>query len=336
MEFSLYCLCFLPFLPNVFCDFVINDTNAPFFLSEKDQIVQAYVGEKVQLQCQVANLNNSDVAVIWTKDTLENVIVSEREVIMDNGHISMPDDDYDSVNWNVDINNVEYSDAGEYFCQITTVPERLVQKMGLIVKTSPAIRIVPPGSFISIKIGDSLNLTCMSDQKLFSRIEWRKSGSILQALPEGSNLTSINYHINSVNLLDDGIYQCMAFINASLYEEVNVRVQVTYSPQILTKDCNLTFKEGESAMLSCNFTASPPALALWYRRGQLLPIPLTSDNRMKMVYGLLFDNTSNLYYGFNILHINNTNIDDCGIYVCNVTNSVGGSVVQVDFGGILL
>lgn len=247
---------------------VTNALYKPSFTDEPAQIIQAVVGETVNLTCRVEGESKPNKNLVqWVKGSLAlgfPPIVRERYEQM------IGPDDY-----SLKIENVQLSDEDDFECQIT--PHGMRSQVGKLEIITPPktvdvtpvdkkIQITRDGEreILEVVEGVPTRLRCIAtDSKPKTNVTWQINGDQLDAqssisgdllLTTVSELTLIpqkSHHNQAVS--------CFA-INDALPEPIQqlAYLNVQTTPEVSVELVEDTVYEGEVLKAKCNAVANPP------------------------------------------------------------------------------
>ncbi|KAK9394508.1 sialic acid-binding Ig-like lectin 11 [Crotalus adamanteus] len=238
------------------------------------------------------------------------------------------------------ITEAQIEDEGQYYLRIEGRGElkfSFIQEMG---HTSPYVYVIEPPQKINITVntmdsghygssewqrregldpvmaqeGSTVYLACTADGRPTPSLSWMKGNEKIGQAKDYLQLSEIGPE-------DAGKYQCLAN-NEYGSVKTMVEVIVQYRPRmlifktsqthrrgsILTQGCSgelangseLTAQEGDSLELFCKADSNPPATASWMKGDSHLQNP--PENQLRLT---------------------NLTVEDEGVYMCKVTNSIG-------------
>ncbi|XP_007247327.3 T-cell surface protein tactile [Astyanax mexicanus] len=154
--------------------------------------------------------------------------------------------------------NVTKKDSGTYFCYITTFPYGSYQNSTVLQVTDPWIsaEVVSPGE--SLKEGDEVNITCVSnppaDRYMLSSLQ---NGLLLESKSGHFTIQSVTRH--------SGDLICQPSNQQSL--QANLRMTVDYIDSIkCNSSTQLEVETGTNLTITCETTSSRPLSYTW-RKG---------------------------------------------------------------------
>ncbi|XP_078055048.1 kin of IRRE-like protein 3 [Mustelus asterias] len=250
---------------------VENGHASSFTLQPEDRVVVA--GHPVTLSCAVAGYHG---IVLWTKDGLGLGVEKQLPGFPRYSIVG----DHAAGEYSLRIEKAELIDDAVYECQATHAALRS-QPARLTVLIPPDNPIISSGPIVSLKVGDSLNLTCRADNaKPAAVITWIRDGEPLKGatyikrlLKDGKRESIISsLHIPPSEIENGQRIICRAK-NAAVPEgrEAEVTVDIQHPPLV-----NLTVEpqpvlEGSTVRFRCSAKANPAvSLYRWAKAGQLL------------------------------------------------------------------
>ncbi|KAI8793263.1 muscle M-line assembly protein unc-89 [Biomphalaria glabrata] len=156
-----------------------------------------------------------------------------------------------SSQWNLVVENVTVSDAGQYECHVSKRKSQLRHRVSLIVKAKPVPQLprIEIGGENLLRSGETLQLTCNATLVDVSseRITWLKDGKPLLAEKDerfsiyttmtvnsqGMGSISSKLDIKDVRVGDSGVYLCRSTERAQM---AGVKVEVQGSPSMKRAD----------------------------------------------------------------------------------------------------
>ncbi|XP_060702710.1 kin of IRRE-like protein 3 [Hemiscyllium ocellatum] len=242
-----------------------------FTLQPEDRVVVA--GHPVTLSCAVAGYHG---IVLWTKDGLGLGVEKQLPGFPRYSIVG----DHAAGEYSLRIDKAELIDDAVYECQATHAALRS-QPARLTVLIPPDNPVISSGPVVSLKVGDSLNLTCRADNaKPAAVITWIRDGEPLKGatyikrlLKDGKRESIISsLHVPPSEIENGQRIICRAK-NAAIPEgrETEVTIDIQHPPLV-----NLTVEpqpvlEGSTVRFRCSAKANPAvSLYRWAKGGQLL------------------------------------------------------------------
>ncbi|XP_034468278.1 B-cell receptor CD22-like isoform X5 [Hippoglossus hippoglossus] len=195
-------------------------------------------------------------------------------------------------NCSLKINNVQPTDQGQYYFSFVTTLDRWTSKSHAYLYVKELTAVLKPST---VKEGDVVRLTCVSECPTPKTIVWFKDGQPVWK-PEFS-----------VRREDAGSYFC-AVLEQETVRSNSVTLNVQYGPMnmsILVDDQQ--FAEGSSVNLTCSSVANPEAdNYTWYKRTD----SPSSSSWLQVGWG-------------QVLSLPSVEASHTGRYLCQTSNSVG-------------
>ncbi|XP_059813186.1 kin of IRRE-like protein 3 isoform X2 [Hypanus sabinus] len=260
-----------PLLP-LLVALLLGEGHASSFIQQpEDRVVVA--GHPVTLSCAVAGYRG---IILWTKDGLGLGVENQLPGFPRYSIVG----DHAAGEFNLRIEKAQLIDDAVYECQATHAALRS-QPARLTVLIPPDNPVISSGPVVSLKVGDSLNLTCRADNaKPAAVITWIRDGEplsgatyIKRLLKDGKRESIVSsLHIPSSEIGNGQRIICRAK-NAAIPEgrEAEVTIDIQHPPVV-----NLTMEpqpvlEGSTVKFQCSAKANPAvSLYRWAKGGQLL------------------------------------------------------------------
>ncbi|XP_048418247.1 kin of IRRE-like protein 3 isoform X2 [Stegostoma tigrinum] len=256
----------------LFIALLLREGHASSFTRQpEDRVV--VVGYPVTLSCAVAGYHG---IVLWTKDGLGLGVEKQLPGFPRYSIVG----DHAAGEYSLRIEKAELIDDAVYECQATHAALRS-QPARLTVLIPPDNPVISSGPVVSLKVGDSLNLTCRADNaKPAAVITWIRDGEPLKGatyikrlLKDGKRESIISsLHIPPSEIENGQRIICRAK-NAAVPEgrETEVTIDIQHPPLV-----NLTVEpqpilEGSTVRFQCSAKANPAVSSYrWAKGGQLL------------------------------------------------------------------
>ncbi|KAG7223721.1 hypothetical protein INR49_015351, partial [Caranx melampygus] len=239
-------------------------------------------GESVSFRCQVGS-GAQPVQLQWKR--------ANNNALPDNAKVG-PDG---SV---LTVANTRPGNQGQYRCVAANAAGR---------STATAVLNVKPGP-LRVRIGASVSVECRATGRPHPTLTWKRQGSTLQLVTaEANDVNTIQWAV--VRPEDSGVYICQAENNEGV-TEVKVEIIVeggAGAPVATVSNTEMTVVEGQTVIMECQATGSPPPVITWSKLRAPLPWKHT-------VAG-------------GILTLTSVGRQDSGQYICNATNVHGYSEV---------
>jgi hypothetical protein len=173
--------------------------------------------------------------------------------------------------------------------------------------------VKPPTDSILL-IGQSVVLTAEITGSPKPQVTWLFKGQPLKPTATKHQMDAKKDGIYTLTILkgeaaDEGQYTVVAE-NAVERVQAHAKVTVCTKPKV-DKLADLAVNIGENARIQCQYSGNPTPTITWYKDGK--PIP-SNDQRFTIT-----QETSTL----SVLTINNTSMDDKGVYSVKLTNIAG-------------
>ncbi|PIK50130.1 putative hemicentin-2 [Apostichopus japonicus] len=275
----------------------VTDSFVPvaFTRTPVDQTV--VVGGRVTFACEATG--TPEPTLTWTKENGDLSIVSLRT-------------DEPAPGW-LRISNVEVSDSGIFMCTASNGLSTSSTSVQLTVQEGPYFLSEPVA--ITVREDEFAMLDCTAGGVPEPEISWTTPISSLGTLQTPSNPSSMievagngSLTISSVRREHAGRYTCSArnaigSIHSDVTITVHARPVITVAPQ------DMTVVEGNTVMLTCRASATPPVIEVkWIYQSEQL-----------------FTNLKYEVFGNGNLRINNIEKPQEGRYSCQAENDVGSS-----------
>ncbi|XP_064812574.1 contactin-4-like [Oncorhynchus masou masou] len=249
-------------------------------------------GSSVKLECFA--LGNPVPSITWRR-TDGNPLPGKMKINHSNGVLEIP--------------YFRPEDAGAYECVAENSRGRNVAKGQLIFQNVEHLHWVQTLRDAHMAMEASLQWECRASGKPKPVYRWLKNGEPLvledRILLEGGRLA-----ISRINLLDSGMYQCLAENeHGAIYASAELKVVASapdFSKSLVKK--SMLIQRGGEVIMECRPHASPRASISWRRGGEFL-----KDSRRRTI---MEDGT---------LRITNISQSDGGRYTCVARNPFGTS-----------
>uniref|UniRef100_A0A673XMP4 Contactin-3 n=1 Tax=Salmo trutta TaxID=8032 RepID=A0A673XMP4_SALTR len=253
-------------------------------------------GSSVKLECFA--LGNPVPAITWRR-TDGNPLPGKMKINHSNGVLEIP--------------YFRPEDAGAYECVAENSRGKNIAKGQLIFQTLPYnvehLHWVQTLKDAHMAIEANLQWECRASGKPKPVYRWLKNGEPLvledRILVEGGRLA-----VSRINLLDSGMYQCLAENeHGAIYASAELKVVASapdFSKSLVKK--SMLIQRGGEVIMECRPHASPRASISWRRGGEFL-----KDSKRRTI---MEDGT---------LRISNISESDGGRYTCVARNPFGTS-----------
>ncbi|KAK8735942.1 hypothetical protein OTU49_005133, partial [Cherax quadricarinatus] len=283
--------------------------------SPKDQIVLH--GANVTLTCVAqAGTDGDQPKFMWRKDN-QLLVDFEPEI-----RISVVGGDGEggtihNVTSLLHLHNVSDQDSGEYQCFVRNhYGASYSQRANIQVHVFPYFTKTPAS--VAVRMGEVAKLECVAKGSPTPEISLLKDGgddfpaARERRIHVFSNETI--FFIKPVQPHDEGQYTCKA-TNAAGTASAHASVTVRQIPEFIKPLQDEVARLGDNALLECLGTGLPTPRITWSKNGK----PLIDDGRYVLV--------ENSRY----LLIKETQTDDVGTYVCELTNILGTARGNINF-----
>lgn len=258
----------------------------------------ADMGTSAMLACDADGF--PEPTVTWTRD---NVVLETDD------KYSLNDDGSELI-----IKDVAKVDQGDYTCIAKNKAGEKKDEISLNVFVTP--RITYLNNQTASELQEQVILTCEASGEPTPSITWSFGPRVFtepeQSL-DGNVVVRTDARISSLTIKyvqfnNAGQYRCTAR-NPIGQDSRSMYLEVHYSPKIQGSVTVYTW-EGNSANISCEVLAHPGASVVWFRDGQQLPTPNTTNVK-------IYSTPTGSY-----LEINPES-HDFGSYNCTATNAIG-------------
>eukprot|EP00063_Salmo_salar_P013793 XP_013988628.1 PREDICTED: contactin-4-like [Salmo salar] len=249
-------------------------------------------GSSVKLECFA--LGNPVPAITWRR-TDGNPLPGKMKINHSNGVLEIP--------------YFRPEDAGAYECVAENSRGKNIAKGQLIFQNVEHLHWVQTLKDAHMAIEANLQWECRASGKPKPVYRWLKNGEPLvledRILVEGGRLA-----VSRINLLDSGMYQCLAENeHGAIYASAELKVVASapdFSKSLVKK--SMLIQRGGEVIMECRPHASPRASISWRRGGEFL-----KDSKRRTI---MEDGT---------LRITNISKSDGGRYTCVARNPFGTS-----------
>ncbi|CAF3575459.1 unnamed protein product [Adineta steineri] len=262
----------------------------PFDFTDKLKNLKIKRGTKCELQCAV---NKPNIALQWFKDGKSITDIKE---------------EVDGLIHRLIIPVAEDKDKGVY-----TAKYQDVQTEGHVEILGPPQIIKPPTDSVLL-VGQSVVLTAEITGSPKPQVTWLFKGQPIKPTATKHQMDAKKDGIYTLTILkgetsDEGQYTVVAE-NPVDKVQANAKVSVCTKPKV-DKLGDVSVNIGENARIQCQYSGNPIPTITWYKDGK--PIP---DNDQRF---LITQETQTL----SVLTVNNTTMDDKGVYSVKLTNIAG-------------
>lgn len=273
----------------------VNEVSEPSF-AIAGRTFRIVVKDTVVLPCEVSNLGN--YVVVWRRGIA--VLTAGSVKITPDPRIKLVE------GYNLEIQDVQTQDAGDYICQLGTLqPREITHTLEILVP--PRIHHVSSQGTMEVKRGASVTLECRASGNPVPIITWTRKNNLL---PSGEkSVEGYSITIEQATRHQAGMYICRASNGVGKPVEASIQLHVLYPPEIEVERSWVHSGEGFEAQLVCIVHSEPPADVLWYRDTLRLD---TTERRSMEVRG-----------SRHTLIIRKVQASDFGNYSCVADNPLG-------------
>lgn len=183
--------------------------SSPEFDSHVPANLTVQQGDTAYLSCRIFNIGNRSVSWVRGRDS-HIITVDEETFISDDRFVSLKKAK-ESL-WTLKIKYVSARDAGQYECQVSTVPK--VSRWIDLVVVVPKVRIFG-GPDIYVREGSSLQLECVISQTIVSPkfVVWEYNGDLVPGssfikVQDSPSTSSSTLSVGRVTRYQAGNYSC--------------------------------------------------------------------------------------------------------------------------------
>ncbi|CAF0916357.1 unnamed protein product [Adineta ricciae] len=262
----------------------------PFDFTDKLKNLKIKRGDKCELQCAV---NKPNIALQWFKDGKPITDIQE---------------EIDGLVHRLVIPKTEDKDKGVY-----TAKYQDAQTEGHVEVLGPPQIVRPPIDSVLL-VGQSVILTAEITGAPKPQVTWLFKGQPIKPTATKHQVDAKKDGIYTLTILkgeaaDDGQYTVVAE-NAVDKVQAAAKVTVCTKPKV-DKLGDVSVNIGETARLQCQYSGNPTPTISWYKDGK----PIPADDQQFVVT----QETATL----SVLTINNTSMNDKGVYSVKLTNIAG-------------
>ncbi|XP_070594282.1 leucine-rich repeats and immunoglobulin-like domains protein 1 isoform X1 [Erythrolamprus reginae] len=284
--------------------FVCDDFPKPKIIVEPETTISV-LGKDIRLTCSAASSSSSPMTFAWKKDS-EILHHAEMENF---AHVRARDGVVIEYTTILHLRHVTFSHEGRYQCIITNhFGSTYSQKAQLIVNVLPTFLKTPYD--IAARTGTTARLECAARGHPLPQIAWQKDGGTdfpaarerrMHVMPDDDV-----FFITDVKLDDMGVYSCTAQ-NSAGSVSANATLTVLETPSLAHPLEDRVVSVGETVVLQCKATGSPPPRINWLKGDQSLTV---TDRH-------------HFTPGNQLLIVRNVVLEDAGKYTCEISNTVG-------------
>ncbi|XP_033749134.1 protein amalgam-like isoform X2 [Pecten maximus] len=302
---SLYCL-----LPLLFA--VVTGGSGPV-LDQNPITVNIIAGYTAVLPCTVKN-KDPRTRVLWIGPS-GVLLTMNKDTRTTDERISLRSPYEDD--WNLRIEQVKYSDRGDYKCKLATSPAQ-VKVATLNVLLSPKILTEYSSRDMVVREGSDLELVCNATGVPHPEITWyRKQKDTPNAKTNLGTGNNDRLLVTNVTRDQAGTYECVARNDVEPADTIAIKVDVQFAPEIDIGVDTLSQKVGKSTALECVITGFPMEVAVWRYNG------IDIEERTWKYEPIVFQRDENTI--LLSLEIRDLNPNDFGVYTCYASNVLGSA-----------
>ncbi|XP_070207656.1 lachesin-like [Littorina saxatilis] len=225
--------------------------------------------------------------------------------------------------WNLHIRNVSITDAGEYLCQLNTVPVQS-KKINLLVNVPPSLADWTEPTEMTRMEGQLVELFCNATGVPEPKVTWHRMNKWQPGTSERVGSNGEHLVIHNVTRMCADTYYCVADNGVPPATKMEFHVNVNYPPEIDLHNGRIGQEVGKETILECVISASPLHVSRW-RRGQEI-YSNEGDRHEVNVY----DNNkepNSIVLSLRILRVEQ---QDYGTYTCEASNNFGTVVRDME------
>lgn len=199
-------------------------------------------------------------------------------------------------------------DVGVYYCNATNIYGSAISRNATLklAVLRDDFKVNPEDTMVAV--GDTAILKCQPPRgEPEPRVIWRKDGSRLTTNSRITLEQDGDLMISSIEKVDAGEYTCVAVNKAGESESQTAKVTVYEKPRITIQPKDKVVEKGKNVELECRARGDPKPVITWRREKTNLP-----------------PDRSHVLDNGNLL-IEEAEVSDDGLYICQVENSVGVS-----------
>ncbi|XP_062978120.1 leucine-rich repeats and immunoglobulin-like domains protein 1 isoform X2 [Elgaria multicarinata webbii] len=284
--------------------FVCEDFPKPKIIVEPETTM-AVLGKNIRFTCSAASSSTSPMTFAWKKD---NEVLHHAE--MENfAHVRARDGVVIEYTTILHLRHVAFTHEGRYQCIITNhFGSTYSHKAQLTVNVLPSFLKTPHD--IAARTGTTARLECAAGGHPTPQIAWQKDGGTdfpaarerrMHVMPDDDV-----FFITDVKIEDMGIYSCTAQ-NSAGSVSANATLTVLETPSLVHPLEDRVVSVGETVVLQCKATGSPPPRINWLKGDQ----------------SLIVTERHHFTPGNQLLIVRNVVVEDAGKYTCEISNTVG-------------
>ncbi|KAJ6668250.1 hypothetical protein lerEdw1_015627 [Lerista edwardsae] len=267
--------------------------------------MNAVLGKNIRFTCSAASSSSSPMTFAWKKDS---EILHQAE--MENfAHVRAQDGVVIEYTTILHLRHVTFAHEGRYQCIITNhFGSTYSHKAQLIVNVLPSFIKTPHD--IAARGGTTARLECAAGGHPTPEIAWQKDGGTdfpaarerrMHVMPDDDV-----FFITDVKIEDMGVYSCTAQ-NSAGSVSANATLTVLETPSLVYPLEDRVVSVGDTVVLQCKATGSPPPRITWLKGDQ----------------SLMITERHHFTPGNQLLIVRNVMVEDAGRYTCEISNTVG-------------
>ncbi|OWF54123.1 Protein amalgam [Mizuhopecten yessoensis] len=219
--------------------------------------------------------------------------------------------------WNLRIEQVKYSDRGDYKCKLATSPVQ-IKVATLNVLLSPKILTEYSSRDMVVREGSDLDLVCNATGVPLPDITWyRKQKDTPNAKTHLGTGNKDQLLISNITRDEAGIYECVARNDVEPSDTISIKVDVQFAPEIDIGLETLSQKVGKSTAIECRITGFPMEVAVWRYNG------VDIEERTWKYEPFVYQREENKI--LLSLEIRDLSPSDFGVYTCFASNVLGSA-----------
>ncbi|KAK3908889.1 Leucine-rich repeats and immunoglobulin-like domains protein 3 [Frankliniella fusca] len=299
--FSLHGISIMDIAPENFsCEGIPNP-----HIIEEPQSKMVLLGTNFTLQCRANSSSEEKISFRWKRDNVEVKSSTSMSIKYSFQITSDPKEQTSELH----IYNASLKDAGIYQCFASnSFGSAHSGKANVTVVVFPKFTKIPED--LQVKTGSIARLPCAAEGLPEPKMSWQKDGGNdfpaarerrMHVMPDDDVFFIVN-----VKPFDMGVYSCMAHNDAGV-NITNASLTILEMPSFLKLMENKEVRVGQAVVLECLSTGSPRPRLKWFKDG----IELRPSER----YHFTAEDE--------LLIIRNTQPEDAGKYVCELSNPLG-------------
>lgn len=305
---------------NIFCGYPTELAGKSFSTLSDDQLVcsespnprileepmstLAIKGTNVTLNCTAIAGDSSAMIFKWKRDNFE---LSPRHIVTES--TLQPLTNNTVATSKLIMTDISQESAGKYQCIVSNVyGTSYSQKVKIGVASYPEFRKIPNN--VTLNSGSTVRLDCAATADPKAQIAWQKDGGHdfpaarerrMHVMPQDDAFFIVN-----AKIVDQGVYTCTASNSVGTIK-ANATLTIQESPSFVKPMENKDVNCGKTVVIECMAGGSPKPAIQWKK--DYKPIEATerhffaADDQLLIIVG--------------------TEIDDSGVYTCEMENNLG-------------